>query len=125
MGEKDLRATDVTKAELTKHPHLSPQGIKLSVARNSTEYRALLKDLESPAKGMTVGKTKGVADRNIFADAFFAETQAGTIPKYATADGNIYKPLARRAGIQPEKLGNKKIPEVYPTFRCSERPAEN
>jgi hypothetical protein len=73
-----------------------------------------LKDLENPKAGWTVGRAKGVADRNIVADTFFAKSKPGVTPRYATADGNIYKPLARRAGINVEKLGNKKLPEIYP-----------
>jgi hypothetical protein len=113
----DIRATDTTATELSvKFPKLDLKKIAISVDRNSSEYRSLLKNLENPDNvfGMTVGRAKGIADRNIVADVFFAKTQAGVIPRYATADANIYKPLARRAGIVPERLNGKKIPEVYP-----------
>jgi hypothetical protein len=113
LGKKDLRASDTTKAEIQgKHPNLNPKGISISVSRTSPEYKALLKNLENPTQSWTVGRNKGVADRNIVADAFFAKTEPGVIPQFATADKNIYNPLARRGGIEPDKLG-KSIDSVY------------
>lgn len=45
---------------------------------------------------MNVGGGKGVADRAVVADAFFARTSPGAVPRFATADRAVFNKLATR-----------------------------
>ena len=54
-----------------------------------------------------------MADRHIIADTFFAVTEPGVKPKLATQDSGIYNALAKRAGMDPAKLGAE-LPKVKP-----------
>ena len=115
IGSDDLRATDsITARLIARNQKFANKGVSLSLERNTPEYQALLKDLSNPKKGWTVGGTEGIDDRNIVADAFFAKTEPGVTPRFATADKGIYNALSRRAGINPDTLKGKSIPEVYP-----------
>ena len=71
LSQKDFRITDTVAEELGDVTHLN-KGINLTVNRNSSEYCALLSQLEN-VKPSPVGRPKGVNDRKIVADAFFAE----------------------------------------------------
>ena len=44
---------------------------------------------------MNVGGGNGAADRALAADAFFAETEPGVVPRFAAADPDIYNKLPR------------------------------
>ncbi|MBF2048762.1 MAG: hypothetical protein IGS54_15615 [Elainella sp. C42_A2020_010] len=87
----------------------------LTTDRSSIEYQTVLQELANPnnVPGRTVGGTGGVDDRMIVTDAFFAESQPGAIPRFATADSGVYNPLARIAGIGPAQLG-RPVHEVFP-----------
>jgi len=107
----DLRVTDKTAAEMAVKGGNSPQkGVPISVERTSQVYQDMLVEL---AKEPPVGRTKGVADREIVADAFFGVTEPGVTPRLAAHDPGVYNPLARRAGIVPEKLGAS-VPDKFP-----------
>jgi hypothetical protein len=108
LNNTDLRLTDTVAQELGDVTHLN-KGINLTVSRNSPEYRALLSELEN-VKPSPVGRAKGTNDRQIVADAFFAE---GTTPTFITADKGIFNPLLQLSGIKPAKLG-KPVPQAFP-----------
>lgn len=84
-------------------------GIVLTTSRDSAEYQRVLTVLNEN----NVGRAKGAMDRSIVADVFFAQTHNGAPPVFATADGGIYKQLARIAGHDPRTLG-RSVPEAFP-----------
>lgn len=111
LGDVDLRVTDTTAGETGVKGFSPPhKGIPISVERTSQAYQDVLNKL---ANEPPVGGTKGVDDRNIVADTFFAVTEPGVKPKLATQDKRIYNALAKRAGMDPGKLGAR-LPEVKP-----------
>jgi hypothetical protein len=111
FGDVELRVTDTTAGETAVkgllataqgHPHLrraDQPGVPGSAGRL--------------AKKPLVGRSKGVEDRNIVADTFFAVCDPGVTPKLATHDPGIYNALAKRAGVDPAKLGAE-LPKVMP-----------
>ena len=107
LNRTDLRLTDTVAQELGYVTHLN-KGINLTVSRNSPEYKALLSELEN-VKPSPVGRAKGANDRQIVADAFFAE---GTAPTFITADKGIFNPLLQLSGNNPAKLG-KPVPQAF------------
>lgn len=108
MGDVELRVADTTIAEV-QGGQIKFKGLPVSIARDTNEYKALLRELE----GNAVGRSKGAADRSIVADTFFAETEPGVTPQFATRDKGIYNALLRIAGVDPAKLG-KTVPEAFP-----------
>jgi hypothetical protein len=112
LGDVELRVTDTTASERAVKGLSPPQrGVPLSVERSSQAYQDLLAELAR--KPSPVGGVEGVDDRNIVADTFFAVCEPGVKPKLATHDSGIYNPLAKRAGMDPRKLGAS-LPEVKP-----------
>ncbi|HEY4244819.1 MAG TPA: DUF4157 domain-containing protein [Kofleriaceae bacterium] len=103
----DMRITDPGLGEVGGD--LGARGTPISAERTSPEYQDLLKNLEGKPP---VGRTKGVKDRSIVADAFFGITEPGAKPTLATGDSGIYNPLAERAGIKTARLGGKTLPEA-------------
>ncbi len=66
--------------------------VPITVSRDSTEYKSVLKKLEE----MNVGEQKAGSnkDREIISDLFFAKKRTdSTIPTFATADNGIIRPL--------------------------------
>jgi hypothetical protein len=121
IGSDDLRATDSINARLTaRDPKFASKGLNLSTKRSSPEYQGLLKELETPVivkgklKSGPIGGKTGVDDRNIVADSFFAKTEPGVVPRFATADSKVYNSLAWRAGIKVDQLKGKPLSEAYP-----------
>ena len=121
IGSDDLRATNSINARLTaRNPAFANKGINLSTKRTSSEYQGLLKELETPVivkgklKSGPIGGKTGVDDRNIVADSFFAKTEPGVVPRFATADSKVYNSLAWRAGIKVDQLEGKTLSEAYP-----------
>ncbi len=111
LGDVELRVTDTTADETAVKGFSPPhKGIPISVERTSQAYQDLLAEL---VKIPPVGRTKGVNDRNIVADTFFAVTEPGVTPRLATQDSGVYNPLAERAGIDVRKLGAE-LPKVKP-----------
>lgn len=110
----DLRVADPTLPEMgVKGGNPTQKGVPIAVERTSKEYEALLANLSDASD--PVGKAKGVADRNIVADTFFAITEPGVIPRFATADKNIYNALSRRAGYDPMAKGaGIAVPTKFP-----------
>lgn len=109
LGE--LGVTDKTAAEAAaKNGNLSQKGVPISVERTSQAYQDMLAEL---AKDPAVGRAKGAADREVVADAFFAVTEPGAKPTLAVHDKGVYNPLARRAGVDPAKLGAP-VAEKFP-----------
>jgi hypothetical protein len=47
----------------------------------------------------------GFADQALVADAFFARTEPGVVPRFLTSDTNVVNKLARMAGIEPNAVG--------------------
>jgi uncharacterized protein YifN (PemK superfamily) len=109
MGPIELRLTDTTIAEVKDNGKIIFKGVPLSVVRNSDEYQALYKVLVE----QNVGREKGEADRQIVADAFFADVLIGVTPRLATHDTGVYNHLLIIAGKHPAKLG-KPTPELFP-----------
>ncbi len=81
----------------------------ITVDRDSVEYRAVLAELDT----YRVGRAKGVEDRQIVADAFFANAAPGVKPVLLTADKGIYNPLLRMSGRDPAKL-KASVSETFP-----------
>jgi hypothetical protein len=52
-----------------------------------------------------VGKAQGFADRGLIADAFFAKTEAGVVPRFLTGDKNVVNALARMAEMDVNAIG--------------------
>lgn len=48
------------------------------------------------------------------ADAFFAHTDPGVVPRFATADKNVFNKLATEAGIELNKMGGKTLSQLHP-----------
>ncbi|NER84645.1 MAG: hypothetical protein F6K42_35025, partial [Leptolyngbya sp. SIO1D8] len=88
----ELRAGNIVIGEVGSGV-INVKGLPLDVARDSAAYKKLLVELEK----VKLGGSKGVADRALVADAFFAKTDLGSIPKFLTADQNAVKKLARLA----------------------------
>jgi hypothetical protein len=87
LGDVELRVTDTTADETVVKGFSPPhKGIPISVERSSQAYQDLLAKL---ADEPPVGGIKGVDDRNIVADIFFAVTEPGVKPKLATQDKRI------------------------------------
>lgn len=103
---KDPRVTDRGVTELGSD--MGNRGTPISVERTSKEYQDMVHTLEGKPP---VGRAKGVADREIVADSFFAVTEPGAKPTLATGDAGVYNPLAERAGIKTARLGGKTVPE--------------
>jgi len=101
----DLRVPEVVSAK----GGTSLETFEITVARDSKEYKGVMAELDRVA----VGKAKGVEDRGIVCDAFFAKTEPGVTPTLATHDGGIYKKLYLLTGKDPQKLG-KTITEALP-----------
>jgi len=106
LGRNDLRITDISVTQELSNLQ-GFKGINLTLGRESAEYRALISELEN-VKPSPVGRNKGVNDRQIVADAFFAE---GTKPTFITADKGIYNPLFKLSG---ENSLGKSIPAAFP-----------
>jgi hypothetical protein len=105
----ELRVGNVTVGEV-EGGVLATKGLPITVLRDSKEYKLLLSRLES----MNLGGSKGVADRALIADIFFAKTEAGAVPTFITGDKSIYNKLATEAGIDLENMGGKTLPELKP-----------
>jgi hypothetical protein len=99
-GDTDLRVGNVTVGEIPGGV-LDVRGVPIEVARESAEYQKVLGAL---AKA-NVGKAQGFADRGLIADAFFAKTEAGVVPRFLTGDKNVVNALARMAEIDVNAIG--------------------
>jgi hypothetical protein len=105
----ELRAGNVTIGEVGSGA-VKVKGLPIEVARDSPQYKTLLAELER----MNVGGGKGAADRALVADAFFAKTEPGVVPRFATADSDVFNKLATSAGIDLRKLGGKTLSQLHP-----------
>lgn len=88
----ELRAGNVVIGEVGSGA-INLKGVPLEVARDSAAYKQLLAELER----LNVGGGKGVADRALVADAFFAKTEPGVVPRFVTSDPDVVKKLAGMA----------------------------
>ncbi|WP_084428464.1 hypothetical protein [Kibdelosporangium aridum] len=93
-----------------------PAGLAVDIDRNSTAYRQVLTDLESPPNRpwtpssttapTPVGKAEGIRDRTVVADALFAQMEGGGVPRFMTADGAVFERLAGWAvSVNPPAAG--------------------
>ena len=105
----ELRVGNVTVGEVGSGA-VQVKGLPIEVARDSAPYKQVLAELER----MNVGSGKGVRDRALVADAFFARTEPGVVPRFATADTDIFNKLATEAGIDLRRLGGKKLSDLHP-----------
>lgn len=110
--DTELRIGNVTVGEI-QGGVLNVKGVPIEVARESAEYQKVLGALANEK----VGKAQGFADRGLIADAFFAKTEAGMIPKFLTADKNIVKKLAGIAKIDVNAIGG--YPGLLKTYGTS------
>jgi len=94
MGATDLRIATSGASEITNAGDFG----RLISRTSGPDYDAILKVLDD-AK---VGGTKGVLDRQIVAETFFAQ---GHRPTLLTLDSDVYKKLPKIAGHDPAKLG--------------------
>ena len=88
----ELRVGNVTVGEI-QGGVLNVKGMPIEVARESAEYQKVLGALS----GQKVGGAQRFADRGLIADAFFAKTEAGVVPRFVTADRPVVKKLAGMA----------------------------
>ncbi|CAM3393698.1 hypothetical protein KIPE111705_06220 [Kibdelosporangium persicum] len=106
-------ATDLGVAE-------RPAGLAVDIDRNSTAYRQVLADLERPPNRpwtpsstttpTAVGKTEGIRDRTVVADALFARMEGGGVPRFMTADGAVFERLAGWAvSVNPPAAGKSSV----------------
>ncbi|HEU4734438.1 MAG TPA: DUF4157 domain-containing protein [Kofleriaceae bacterium] len=107
--ETELRVGNVTVGEV-EGGSLATKGLPITVVRDSKEYKLLLSKLES----MNLGGSKGVADRALLADVFFAKSEGGAVPTFMTGDKSIYNKLATESGIDVTNMGGKTLPELKP-----------
>lgn len=91
-SDTELRVANVTVGEI-QGGVINVKGVPITVARESTDYQKVLKALAD----QKVGAGKGAADRGLIADAFFAKTDPGVVPRLVTGDTNAVKNLARIA----------------------------
>ena len=105
----ELRVGNVTIGEVGSKV-VKVKGLPLEVARDSAAYRKVLAELER----LNLGGSKGAADRALVADVFFAKTEPGVVPQFATADKNVFNKLATEAGIDLRHMGGKKLSELHP-----------
>jgi hypothetical protein len=90
LDTSDLRVADRTVKERLDVGAVVPQhGVPVAVERTSQAYKDVVAELDR----FNVGKGKGIKDREIVADAFFAITEDGVTPTFATHDGDVYKKL--------------------------------
>ncbi|MCE7001756.1 hypothetical protein LWC34_02705 [Kibdelosporangium philippinense] len=93
-----------------------PAGLAVDIDRNSAAYRQVLADLESPPNRpwtpsstttpTPVGKTEGIRDRTVVADALFAQVEGGGVARFMTADGAVFERLAGWAvSVNPPVAG--------------------
>ncbi len=108
MGNVDLRVAGTTVAEI-RAGQLTFKGFPLEVARSSKAYQDLLKILEQE----NLGGSKGIADRMIVADTFFAKVEPNVKATFATGDKGIYNKLYEISGGNTRSLG-KPVSEVFP-----------
>jgi hypothetical protein len=99
-ADTELRVGNVTVGEIAGGV-LNVKGVPIEVARESAEYQKVLGALVKE----NLGKAKGFADRALIADAFFAKTEAGVIPRFLTSDRNVVNALARSAKIDLNAIG--------------------
>ncbi len=101
----DLRLANVVHAKGGS----ALQEFNITVSRNSVEYQNVLQRLAQER----VGRTKGIEDRIIVADTFFAKVESGVKPVLITQDKGIFNSLLRISGVKPEKLG-REVSLAYP-----------
>lgn len=102
LGRTDLRIANAGASEIAN----AGQFGRIIANTPHPDYAPLLKVLEDAG----VGRPKGVVDRQIVAEAFFAEGSQATL---LTLDKGVYNPLAALAGHNPAKLG-KPVPLAFP-----------
>lgn len=90
LGTADVRVPNAVIGEAQPNPNLVKGGLQLTVSRSDAAYQRVLAELETPPP---VGGNKGFADRAAIADVLFARTTGG-IPRFVTADKDIYIRLA-------------------------------
>jgi hypothetical protein len=105
----ELRVGNITVGEVGSKA-INVRGLPLEVTRESATYKQVIAELER----MNVGGGKGAADRALVADAFLAKTEPGVVPRFATADKNVFNKLATEAGIDLTKMAGKKLSELHP-----------
>ncbi|GAA6615865.1 hypothetical protein NUACC26_016630 [Scytonema sp. NUACC26] len=109
----EIRETNTTVREVkTKNENYQPfQKVPVTVDPSSPEYQAVIQELENNYVGGV--PPKGQNDRSIVADTFFAESEEGVTPNFATQDTKVYNNLAKIAGIDPARTGQG-VHQAYP-----------
>lgn len=92
LADTELRVGNATVGEI-QGGVLTVKGVPIDVARESAEYQKVLNALVTG----NVGKGKGFADRGLIADAFFAKTEPGVVPRFLTSDSGAVNKLAPMA----------------------------
>lgn len=90
IGPKDIIKRAVEIPRIRKNLKNIHQ-LDMTVSRESPEYQSVLRKLEQ----VDIGGKKGINDRQIIADIFFARTEPGATPLFATADKGILRGLLR------------------------------
>ncbi len=99
---KDHEVSDLRVPEAVRNKRGDTlEQFSMTADRNSAEYKEVLGELEK----YKVGRSKGVEDRQIVADTFFAQTEPGVKPVLLTSDKGIYNPLLLMSGRDPVRLG--------------------
>jgi hypothetical protein len=99
----ELRVGNVTVGEI-KGGVINVKGMPLDVLRDSPEYQNVLKTLTDK----NLGTAGGFGDRGVVADALFAKTEGGGVPKLLMGDENAVKKLFEISG------GDLKTAQGYP-----------
>jgi hypothetical protein len=101
----DLRLTETAAQESGS----MLQRIETTVSRSDPSWVAIHSELVRA----NVGRTKGINDRLIVADLFFARSNSTDPPTFATMDTGISNPLLLLSGRNPAKLG-RPVSEAFP-----------
>jgi hypothetical protein len=80
---------------------INAKGLPIVVSRESAEYQKLLAVLDKEK----IRAQTAFRDRGLIADAFFAKTEAGVVPRLLSADRQAVNGLARLAGIDGNTFG--------------------
>jgi len=103
--------TTVTEVKEKNENYQPFQKVPMTVDHSSPEYQAVVGELENNNVGGV--PPKGQNDRSIVAETFFAESEEGVTPNFATQDTKVYNNLAKMAGIDPART-KQGILQAYP-----------
>ncbi|MFL5862609.1 MAG: hypothetical protein ACJ780_17845 [Solirubrobacteraceae bacterium] len=99
-ADTDLRIANAAVGEVGSGV-INAKGLPIVVSRESAEYQKLLAVLDK----QKIGAQTAFRDRGLIADAFFAKTEAGVVPRLLSTDRQAVNGLARLAGFDLNTFG--------------------